>query len=117
MFTGGDAPPQRFAYLGGGGTLATVDLLALGGDRLVYVEGEYFYPLKAPLLPFVGAPIISLRYAAGSAGVDELPDFIQNIGIGIGVKLIKVQYHIDPSYRKTPFSRRNAFSLGFSLSL
>ncbi len=114
---GDDVPPQRWAYLGGAGTLATVDLLALGGDKLVYVQGEYSYPLVRPLLPFVGAPVLSARYAAGSAGVNELPDFIQNIGVAIGVKLVKVEYHIDPNYRKTPYTRRSAFSIGFSLSL
>jgi len=117
MFTSGDAPPQRFAYLGGGGTLATVDLLALGGDRLLFVEGEYEIPLRAPLLPFVGAPVLTLRYAAGSAGVGDLPDFIQNIGLGVGVRMLKAQYHIDPSYQKTSFTSRSAFSVGLSLSL
>ncbi len=118
VLTPGDsAPPQRYAYLGGAGTLATVDLLALGGDRLVYVEGEYSVPLKAPLIPFVGPPIIGVRYAAGSAGVSSLPDFIQNIGATIGVKFIKAEYHIDPNYRKTSFTHRRAFSVGVSLSL
>ena len=113
---GDKVPPQRFAYLGGAGTLATVDLLALGGDRLLYAEGEYSVPLTRPLLPFVGAPVITFRYAAGAAGVDSLPALIQNVGIGVGVKLIKVEYHVDPNYRKTPYSRRNATSVGFSLS-
>lgn len=111
------APPQRFAYLGGAGTLSTVDLLALGGDKLVFVEGEYRYPLLRPVLPFVGAPVLSARYAAGSAGVDSLPDFIQNIGVGIGLKIVKVEYHIDPSYKKTSFTDKNAVTIGFSLSL
>lgn len=111
------APPQRFAYLGGAGTLATVDLLAFGGDRLVYVEGEYRYPLVKPLLPYVGAPVLSARYAAGSAGVDDLPDFIQNIGVGLGLKIVKVEYHIDPNYKKTSYTHKHAWSIGFSLSL
>jgi hypothetical protein len=116
VYTPGDpATPQRFAYLGGAGTLATVDLLALGGDRLVYVEGEYDVPLVGPLLPFVGAPIVGVRYAAGSAGVGTLPSFIQNIGVTLGVKFIKAEYHIDPNYKKTPFTRRHAFSIGLSL--
>ena len=115
VFTSGDAPPQRFAYLGGSSTLSTVDLLAMGGDRLVFVEGEYKYPLNRPVLQFVGAPIISLRYAAGSAGVSELPDFVQNIGIGIGLKVVKVEYTIDPSYKETPFNKKSAFSFSFSL--
>ena len=70
-----------------------------------------------PLLPFVGAPVISLRYAAGSAGIDTLPDFIQNIGIGLGVKLVKVEYHIDPNFKDEDFTHKNAFTIGFSLSL
>jgi len=111
------APPQRFAYLGGAGTLATVDLLALGGDRLFFVEGEYRYPLVRPLLPFVGAPVLSARYAAGSAGVDDLPDFIQNLGVGLGLKIVKIEYHIDPNYKKTSFTHKHAWSIGFSLSL
>ena len=114
---GDQPPPQRYAYLGGAGTLSTVDLLALGGDRLLFVEGEYNVPLKRPILPFVGTPVLSLSYAAGAAGVGELPDLIQNIGVGIGVKMVKVEYHIDPNYRKTAFSDKSAFSIGFSLSL
>src|ERR1700687_2694571 len=39
------APPQRFGYLGGSGTLATVNLLALGGDRLLYVPAGYIVAL------------------------------------------------------------------------
>ena len=111
------APPQRFGYLGGAGTLSTVDLLAMGGDRMFFVEGEYHIPLVRPLLPFVGAPVITLSYAAGSAGIGSLPDFIQNVGIGIGVKLVKVEYHLDPSYKKTEFSDKSAVTVGFSLSL
>src|SRR6185295_15483006 len=57
VFTPGDiAPPQRFAYLGGAGTLATVDLLALGGDRLFFAAGTYSIPLESVLLPVVGSP-------------------------------------------------------------
>ena len=114
---GDDVPPQRYAYLGGAGTLATVDLLGFGGDKLLFVEGEYSIPLRRPILPYVGTPVLSLRYAAGAAGVDELPDLIQNLGVGIGVKLVKVEYHIDPNYRKTSFTDKSAFSIGFSLSL
>lgn len=117
LASSGPAPPQRYTYLGGAGTLATVDLLALGGDRMFFAAAEYHIPLSRPLLPFVGTPVISARYAAGSAGVDSLPDFIQNIGVGLGVKLVKVEYHIDPNYKKTSFTHKNAFTIGFSLSL
>ena len=97
--------------------MATVDLLAIGGDRLVYVEGEYDVPLTRPLLPFVGPPIVGLRYAAGSAGAGSLPDFIQNIGVTLGVKFIKAEYNVDPNYHKTDYSKRRAFSVGVSLSI
>ena len=117
VVTPGDiAPPQRFAYLGGAGTLATVDLLAVGGDNLIFVEGEYSLPLTRPLLPLVGAPILSARYAAGGAGIGSTPDLIQNIGVGVGARLLKAEYHIDPNYQKTTFSRRSAFSIGVSLA-
>ncbi len=115
VFTGGDAPPQRYAYLGGSGTLSTVDLLALGGDRLLFLEGEYSYPLARPIIQFVGAPVLTLRYAIGSAGVGEFADFIQNIGFGVNLKVIKLEYHIDPSYREAPFRDKSAFSLGFKM--
>ena len=115
VFTGGDAPPQRFVYLGGSSTLSTVDLLALGGDRLVFVEGEYEYPLARPLLPFVGAPVITLRYAAGAAGLGELDEWIQNVSAGLSLKVVKVEYHYDPSYRERPYRDRSSLSLSFSM--
>ena len=118
VLTGGDAiaPGQRFAYLGGAGTLATVDLLALGGDALLFVSGDYMIPIDKVQLPYVGSPFIALRYAAGNAGVDEIPRLIQNIGIGVGVSLLRVDYAIDPASDRSPFSRRSAFSFGVSLS-
>ena len=118
VFTPGNAaPPQRYAYLGGAGTLATVDLLGLGGDHLFYVEGQYSVPIEQIVLPIIGNPIVSARYAAGAAGVDKLPDFIQNIGVGIGVRFLQLQYDIDPNYKQTPFTHKHAFSVGISLSL
>jgi hypothetical protein len=109
------APPQRYAYLGGSGTLATVDQLAFGGDRLVYVQGEYSIPLDSLLLPFIGSPTLLVRYAAGSAGIQDLPDFIQNIGAGVAFKVVKVMFHYDPNYRKTSFSEKQKVTVGLSL--
>ena len=108
--------PQRFAYLGGSSTLATVDLLALGGDRLLFVSGDYVIPIDQVQLPYVGNPFVALRYAAGNAGVDGIPKLIQNLGIGVGVSLLRVDYSIDPASNRSPFSRRSAFSFGVSLS-
>jgi hypothetical protein len=119
LVTGGGniPPPQRFGYLGGAGTLATVDLLALGGDRLLFVQGDYTIPIERIQLPFVGSPFVALRYAAGSAGVGTLPSLIQNIGIGAGVSFLRVDYTIDPAQNRSPVSRRSAVTFGVSLSL
>ena len=118
VLTPGDpAPRQRYAYLGGAGTLATVDLLALGGDKLFFAEGEYSIPIESIQIPVAGNPIVSLRYAAGAAGVGELPDFIQNVGVGLGVKFIKVEYHIDPNYKETGFTHKHAFAVSLSLEM
>jgi hypothetical protein len=118
VFTGGEQPPrQRYAYLGGAGTLATVDLLALGGDRLFFAEGEYSIPFERIVIPVAGSPIVSVRYAAGSAGSGDLPDFIQNIGVGLGVKFIKFEYHIDPNYKQTSYTHKHAFAVSVNLEL
>jgi hypothetical protein len=111
------APPQRFGYLGGSGTLATVNLLALGGDHLLYVQGDYIVPIDKIQLPIVGPPFIGLRYAAGNAGEGTLPALIQNLGIGIGSALIRADYSIDPARNRSPFSRKSAFTLGLELPL
>jgi hypothetical protein len=108
--------PQRYSYLGGSGTLATVNLLALGGDRLLFVAGEYKFPVEVIQLPYVGGPFLALTYAAGNAGIAELPALIQNIGAGIGLGPFRVDYAIDPASNRSPLSRRSAVSLGFSLS-
>ena len=116
VFTGSkEAPPQRFTYLGGAGTLATVDLLALGGDRLLYLEGDYLIPIRRIVLRFLGSPFLAVRYAAGSAGIGELPALIQNVGIGAGISFLRVDYSIDPAGDRSPVSKRSAFSIGVAL--
>src|SRR6266478_514199 len=119
VMTGGSGitPVQRFAYLGGSSTLATVNLLALGGDRLLFVQGDYIIPIDQIQLPFVGSPYVGLRYAAGNAGVGGLPALIQNLGVGLGASFFRADYSIDPAQNRSPFSRKSAFSLGVSLSL
>jgi hypothetical protein len=115
--SGPPAPAQRFVYLGGAATLATVDLLALGGDHLLFVQGDYTIPIDRVQLPFVGNPYIGLRYAAGSAGIGGIPTMIQNLGVGLGVSFFRADYTIDPAQNRSPFSRKSAFTVGVSLSL
>ena len=110
VLTGGDgAPPQRFAYLGGSGTLPTLDLLEMGGDQLFYVDNRYIIPLPLTL-PLVGSPSVALRYAAGSAGVGSLPRFVQNIGVRGSLSVLHAEYMVDPKSHDTNFS------IGVSLS-
>ena len=118
VLTGGQgiAPQQRFAYLGGTGTLPTVNLLALGGDQLLYLEGNYMIPIERIQLPIFGSPFVALRYAAGNAGIDKIPTLIQNIGIGAGVSMLRVDYSVDPAHDRSVFSRRSAFSVSVDLS-
>jgi hypothetical protein len=118
VLAGGDVlPPQRFAYLGGSGTLATVNLLALGGDNLLYVQGDYVIPIERVVLRYVGSPFLALRYAAGNAGLGTIPALIQNLGVGAGVSFLRVDYSIDPAQNRSPFSRRHAVTFGVSLTL
>jgi hypothetical protein len=113
---GGTAPAQRFAYLGGVNTLASVQLLALGGDQLLFVLGEYRIPFERIQIPFLGNPFLALNYAAGNAGADHIPALIQNLGAGVGIGIIRFDYTLDPASNRSPFSRRNTFSVGLSLS-
>ena len=116
LVSSGLLPQQRYGYLGGGGTLATVNLLALGGDRLFFAQGDYYIPIKIITLPFLGSPFADLRYAAGNAGVGAIPTLIQNIGAGVGISYLRVDYNIDPSRNRSPASRRSEFSIGLSLT-
>jgi hypothetical protein len=113
----GITPAQRFAYLGGSGTLATVNLLALGGDRLFFIDGDYMIPIEKIQLPIVGSPFVALHYSAGNAGIERLPSLIQNIGAGVGVSMLRVDFMLDPATNRSVFSQRFAVSFGINLSL
>lgn len=101
---GDDAPPQRWSYLGGGSTLATLKRLEHGGDMLLYVDGAYLVPLPTPQLPMLGAPVVALRYAVGSAGVGSLPAFVQNVGGEVGFSLLRLGVMIDPATGRSALS-------------
>lgn len=91
------APRQRFAYLGGSGTLRTLDLLSQGGDQLVFLESRYVVPLTRPVLPFLGQPVITLIHAIGGAGIGGLPRLEQELGVRIGLGLVRVEVFANPA--------------------
>lgn len=110
--TRGDAVPRaRHAYLGGSGTLKTLDLLEQGGTALLYLENRYLVPIEQVQLPFVGSPVITLRDAFGAAGIGSLPAFQHEVGIGVGLSILRLEYT-----RAVAGKRGSEFGIGVSLS-
>jgi hypothetical protein len=110
VLTAGDtAPPQRFAYLGGGGTLPTFQLLSEGGDQLVFLEGLYNFPIQTVHVPFLGTPIITVREMLGSTGIGSLGRFDSNIGARLTLGFVSGEVFINPA------NGDHVFSLGLSL--
>jgi hypothetical protein len=110
LTTPGSTPRQRWAYLGGPGSLATLDPLVLGGDELVYLDGDYDIPLGKVSLPIVGSPVLTLRDAIGGAGVRALPALEQAVGARLSVSFLYVEALVDPA------RHRVRTSLGFTAS-
>ena len=103
-------PAQRFAYIGGSGSLATVDLLALGGDHLYFVDVLYVIPIAAIDLPFVGSPYIAPHFASGAASVGGFGRPVQNLGGRIGVSMFTIDYLVNPR------THQHDFGAGVSLT-
>jgi len=93
---GDTAQPQRYSYLGGGSTIPTLDILARGGDELVWFYGEYLAPLRFIKLPFVGHPSVGVYAVTGSAGVHGLPSFTTNVGPRFALSIFELDWLIDP---------------------
>ena len=108
---GDTAPPQRFAYLGGSGTLPTVENpLSLGGDQLLHIDSRYEIPFPRLAIPLAGSPMLTLRHRVGSAGVQRLPRFVQNIGVMATLSFFRVEYALDPATRKGHFGASLSFA-------
>lgn len=109
VLTAGDAaPPQRFSYIGGTGTLPTFSTLEFGGEQLLFVESAYNIPVTVLHIPVLGPPVVSLRHAIGAAGVGKLPKFEQNLIARVALGLVFAEYAIDPA------TQNDAFSVGLS---
>jgi hypothetical protein len=107
---GGVAPPQRFAWLGGTGTMPFMELLEQGGGELLLVDQRYSIPLLMVRLGTFGSPTLQLRHRLGSAGLTRLPALDQMIGIGVHVALARAELQLDPATGRT----RLAFGFAFS---
>jgi hypothetical protein len=108
--SGDNVPMSRYAWLGGSGTLATLDLLEQGGTTLLFVENRYLIPIEAIQLPVIGAPVVSLRDAFGGAGIGSLPELQHEVGVGIGMSALHLDVNTAVAGRK-----RTKVSVGISL--
>ena len=108
---GDTTPPQRFAYLGGSGTLPVMEEpLSLGGDQLLFVDGRYEIPFPRATLPFIGAPMLTLRHRVGSAGIQRVPRLAQNMGAMVTLSFVRLEYAVDPASRRQHVGLAVAFA-------
>ncbi|HXT17785.1 MAG TPA: hypothetical protein VN706_19265 [Gemmatimonadaceae bacterium] len=102
-------PEQRFAYVGGKGTLSTLEMLELGGNELVYVDARYNVPIDRVQLPMVGAPVVTVREVLAGATVDEWPRLHQGVGLRLSLSALYGEFLVDPD------TRLGHFSVGLSI--
>lgn len=100
LTTSDTAPRQRWAYLGGSGTLPFLALLSEGGDQLLFVQSAYSIPISSINLPFVGQPTVQLRHLLGGAGVRHLPKLEQNVGVRLALSFLRLDAMVDPARGK-----------------
>ena len=92
---------QRWGYLGGAGTLGTVEpLLSIAGDELLFVESRYNIPIQALTLPLVGSPTVTLRHILGTASLQHLPGLTQIVGVRLSALLVRTEVLMDTKTRK-----------------
>jgi len=108
--SGDSVPRARYAYLGRASTLPLMELLEQGGDQLLFVESRYSIPLAGILVPKLGSPTLFLRHLMGAAGVGSLPKLEQELGAGLGLSFLRVDYTVDAAGKRDP-----KFGFGFSL--
>ncbi len=106
---GTGVPTQRYAYLGGDGTIPSLFLLSQGGTDLAWGEARYTVPVRVVRVPF-GVPTFTLRAIAGSAGVNALPALTPNVGLRAAVSILRADFVFDPRGRG-----RRVFGLGVGL--
>lgn len=96
----GAVPRQRWAYVGGPGTLPTIDMLSLGGDQLLYLDGRYSIPITPIVLPFAGSPTLILREAVGGADRGRFPVLQQATGFRLALSVVYFELLVDPVHHR-----------------
>ena len=92
----GTPPLQRFAYLGGPGTLPFKKLLEQGGDELLLIDQRYSYPLPNVRVGILGEPTLLLRHRIAGAALGRLPSLEQMVGVGVLLTIVRGEIQIDP---------------------
>jgi hypothetical protein len=83
----GTLPGQRWSSIGGVGTLPTIPILSVRGERLLYGEVTYAVPLFAAA-SFGGADVF-LRGSAGAAWSEgESFDLEENLAVGLSARVL-----------------------------
>jgi hypothetical protein len=103
VLTAGRAPPQRWAYLGGSGTIVMLELLEQGGDQLLFFDSRYEIPIDRIVLPYTGAPSLTLRHIMGAAGVGSLPTLEQRVGLRVALSVARIEILTDPAKKRAHF--------------
>lgn len=98
--THGQTPLQRYAYLGGPGTIPNLELLERGGDELLFFDASYDIPLTHISLPLGLSPILTLREVLAGADVASMPGIAQISGVRLAVSLLYVELLVDPANRR-----------------
>ena len=96
----GSTTRQRWAYVGGPGTISTLDLLERGGDRLVYIDARYDIPFVRVRLPLIGSPVVTLRETLAGAGTSGFPTLAEASGARLAAGFVYVEVLVDPASRK-----------------
>jgi len=92
----GLVPRQRWHYLGGPGTLPTLELLELGGDQLLFFDARYNFPINQIALPLGGSPTLTLREVVGGADRGRFPTLEQATGVRLSLSVFHVEVMADP---------------------
>ena len=107
---GDTPPPQRFAYLGGSGTLPFLEMLSLGGDELLLIDQRYSIPLTRVRLGDFGNPSLQFRHRIAAAGLGALPNFETMIGVGVAVVFVRGEVQVNPATGKARLAAGFTFS-------
>lgn len=95
---GGVMPRQEWSFVGGSGTLQTVEFARFQGDRVAFVESKYIIPMPDRVaLPLLGAPDLQLIHAAGMAWTEgEDATLEQEIGARLQFFGVYLRYMLAP---------------------